>query len=65
MGIASFEPQEEEYDVPRSRDMVILSFLSLGSKVCDIVKFRKFQYFGSWATNTKTKDTFFSSTFKV
>ena len=40
-------------------------FWSLGSKVRDIVKLQKYQYLGSWATNQKTKDTFFSSTFKV
>ena len=40
-------------------------FGSSGSGVRSIVKGRKCQYLGPWAANQKTKDAFYSSTFKV
>ena len=40
-------------------------YFSSHSGVRTIVKGRKFQYLGSWATNHKTKDTLLSQTLKV
>ena len=76
MAIASFKPQEEAY-MPSSLEKLFFSFMALGPRYwhfCNLTisrtllpKFQKIKwpYLCSWATNHKTKDTFFSSTFKV